>query len=168
EFSGTFPARIIVEKDRILAENWNRSLQPGRIDPDNYEPYPKNPILARFFVQIGFADTLGSGVRNLYKYSKIYSGGEPELIEGDIFKTVVPLGSSVTARVTERVTDRVTEKESGVLALIAQNKSVTQDEMSKKLGVSRKTIAARLKSLKEKGVIRRVGSDIKGHWEIDV
>ncbi|MDR1572597.1 MAG: putative DNA binding domain-containing protein, partial [Clostridiales Family XIII bacterium] len=38
EFSGTFPARIIVEKDRILAENWNRSLQPGRIDPDNYEP----------------------------------------------------------------------------------------------------------------------------------
>jgi ATP-dependent DNA helicase RecG len=103
EFSGTFPARIIVEKDRILAENWNRSLQPGRIDPDNYKPYPKNPTLANFFVQVGFADTLSSGVRNLYKYSKIYSGREPELIEGDIFKTIVPLGLPVAAKVTEKV-----------------------------------------------------------------
>ena len=58
-------------------------------------PYPKNPLLANFFVQIGRADTLGSGVRNLYKFTKIYSGGEPELIDGDVFMTIVPLGKSV-------------------------------------------------------------------------
>ncbi|MDR1157538.1 MAG: putative DNA binding domain-containing protein [Oscillospiraceae bacterium] len=91
EFSGTFPARVIIEQDRLVAENWNRALRHGRIDPDNFEPYPKNPILARFFVNIGNADTLGSGVRNLVKYTKLYSGGEPELIEGDIFKTIIPL-----------------------------------------------------------------------------
>ena len=39
---------------------------------------------------------LGSGVRNLYRYTKMYSGGEPELIEGDIFKTIVPLNLSAT------------------------------------------------------------------------
>ncbi|MCL2009950.1 MAG: hypothetical protein FWG71_05320, partial [Synergistaceae bacterium] len=120
EFSSTFPARIVVEKDRLVAENWNRSLYPGRIDPANFEPYPKNPILARFFVQIGYADTLGSGVRNLYKYTSIYSGGEPELIEGDIFKTIIPLERSVTAkvtdRVTEKVTENVTEREAEILA----------------------------------------------------
>jgi ATP-dependent DNA helicase RecG len=91
EFSGTFPARVIIEKDRLVAENWNRALRHGRIDINNFEPYPKNPILARFFVNIGNADTLGSGVRNLVKYTKLYSGGEPELIEGDIFKTIIPL-----------------------------------------------------------------------------
>ncbi|MDR1299612.1 MAG: putative DNA binding domain-containing protein, partial [Oscillospiraceae bacterium] len=57
EFSGTFPARVIIEKDRLVAENWNRALRHGRIDPNNFEPYPKNPILARFFVNIGNADT---------------------------------------------------------------------------------------------------------------
>jgi hypothetical protein len=31
-----------------------------------------------------------------FKYTKIYSGGEPELIEGDIFKTIVPLNLSTT------------------------------------------------------------------------
>ncbi|MDR1183190.1 MAG: hypothetical protein LBK67_00150, partial [Coriobacteriales bacterium] len=52
---------------------------------------------ARFFVNIGFADTLGSGVRNLYRYSKIYSGKEPELIEGDIFQTIIPLNRTQDA-----------------------------------------------------------------------
>jgi ATP-dependent DNA helicase RecG len=44
----------------------------------------KNPLLAWCFVNIGRADWMGSGIRNLYKYTKIYSGEEPELIEGDI------------------------------------------------------------------------------------
>jgi ATP-dependent DNA helicase RecG len=94
EFSSTVPARIIIESDRIYAENWNRALKHGRIDPDNFIPQPKNPLLAHFFVNIGYAEQLGSGVRNLYEYTKIYSGGEPELIEGDLFKTIIPLVST--------------------------------------------------------------------------
>ena len=44
---------------------------------------------------IGYADKLGSGVRNLYKYSKIYSGKDPEFIEGDVFKIIVPLNEDL-------------------------------------------------------------------------
>ena len=91
EYSKGYPAKIIIESDRIYAENWNRSNRHGRINPNDFTPEPKNPIIARFFVTIGRADKLGSGVRNLYKYAKIYSGSEPELIEGDVFKTTVPL-----------------------------------------------------------------------------
>lgn len=37
-------------------------------------------------------DTIGSGVRNLYKYTPIYSdGGKPELIEDDVFRIIIPL-----------------------------------------------------------------------------
>jgi ATP-dependent DNA helicase RecG len=97
EYSTPFPAKIIIEQDRIYAENWNRALRHGRIDPENFAPYPKNPLLAHFFVNIGRADQLGSGIRNLYRYTKMYSGGEPELIEGDIFKTIVPLNLSTTS-----------------------------------------------------------------------
>lgn len=133
---------------------------------ESFEAYPKNPILARFFVQIGYADTLGSGVRNLYKFTKMYSDGVPELIEGDVFKTIVPLGTSVTHGVTETVTENVTEREAKILALLKQNKEMTQADMATQLSVSRKTIALRLKSLKGKGIIKRVGSDTKGHWDI--
>lgn len=55
------------------------------------EPNPKNPIIAAFFRNIGYADQLGSGVRNLFKYSKYYSGKEPQFIDGDVFRIIVPL-----------------------------------------------------------------------------
>jgi ATP-dependent DNA helicase RecG len=63
DYSSTFPAKIVIEQDRIYAENWNRSNLHGPIDPEDFSPQPKNPILARFFVNIGLADKLGSGVR---------------------------------------------------------------------------------------------------------
>jgi len=91
EYSKGFLAKIIIENERLYAENWNRSNRHGRINPDDFTPEAKNPLLAWFFVNIGRADWLGSGIRNLYTYTKIYSGGEPELIEGDIFKTIIPL-----------------------------------------------------------------------------
>ena len=74
--------------------NWSRSNEYGRIDPENFTPQSKNPIIARFFMNIGRADQLGSGIRNLYKYTKLYSDGEPELIEGDVYKTIIPLVSA--------------------------------------------------------------------------
>ena len=75
----------------MYIENANRAAKEGYITPDNTEPDPKNPIIASFFRNIGYADQLGSGVRNLFKYSKFYSGKDPELKEGDIFRITVPL-----------------------------------------------------------------------------
>jgi ATP-dependent DNA helicase RecG len=170
EFSGTFPARVVVEKTRLVAENWNRSLRPGRIEAKDFEPYPKNPILARFFVNIGYADTLGSGVRNLYNFTKIYSGGEPELLEGNIFQTIVPLLPSenygVTEKVTDRVTEQATEQELTILGLLKENSAYTYPQLAEKLNISRKTVGERIKSLRGKGALRRIGSDRKGYWEI--
>jgi ATP-dependent DNA helicase RecG len=180
EFSGTFPARIIVEKSRIVAENWNRSLHPGKIDPDNYEPYPKNPILARFFVNISYADTLGSGVRNLYEYTKIYSGGEPELIEGDIFKTIVPLSRTANVResvldVRENVLDDVLDVRENVLnnvtaetilKHIAEKPETTYAELAEKMSLSSKTIQRYVGKLKNAGRLKRIGSGRGGHWEV--
>ena len=50
---------------------------------------------------------LGSGVRNIYKYNKIYSGAEPTFIEGDIFKTIIPLTSQVTMQATMQADEEV-------------------------------------------------------------
>lgn len=47
-----------------------------------------------FFKEIGLADELGSGVRNVAKYTKIYSGGVPIFKEDDIFKVEVPIANT--------------------------------------------------------------------------
>lgn len=111
EYSSPFPAKIVIGRDRIYTENWNKAVRYGRIDPHNFTPYPKNPILARFFVNIGRADKLGSGVRNLYTYSKMYSGIEPELIEGDVFKTVVPLDATLYRKMSDNLSDKLSDND---------------------------------------------------------
>lgn len=90
EYTSSYQAKFVIEKERMYVENANRASQHAIITPDNLEPNPKNPIIASFFRNIGYADQLGSGVRNLYKYSKYYSGKEPEFIEGDVFRIIVP------------------------------------------------------------------------------
>lgn len=91
EFTAAHYAKFIIERDKMYTENANRAVTGDPITPDNFEPNPKNPIIAAFFRNIGLADELGSGVRNLYYYSRRYSGADPELIDGDVFKIIVPL-----------------------------------------------------------------------------
>ena len=168
EYSKGIPAKIVIENDRLCAENWNRSNRHGRIDPNNFTPEAKNPMLAWFFVNIGRADWMGSGIRNLYKYTKIYSGGEPELIEGDVFKTIVPL--SGTSRTVHGVLDvpDVLENEAVLLILnsIANEPTVTYAQLSEKLTMNRKTIQRHIQRLKESGKLKRIGSERSGHWKI--
>ena len=94
EYASAYPAKIIIERNRIVTENWSLPKTFGRIDPYSFTPYPKNPLLSSFFTHIGRADILGSGVRNLYRFTKMYSDDEPELIDGDVFKTIVPIDLS--------------------------------------------------------------------------
>lgn len=94
EFSSAYPAKFIIEKDTVRTENANKPNGYGAIDALSFSPYPKNPNIARFFREIGLADELGSGVKNVNQYLKIYSGGTPEFIEGDVFKQVLPIAEN--------------------------------------------------------------------------
>lgn len=91
EFTSSYTAKFVIEKDQMYVENANRASKEGYITMDNLEPNPKNPIIASFFRNIGYADQMGSGVRNLFKYTRLYSGKDPEFKEGDIFRIIVPL-----------------------------------------------------------------------------
>ena len=91
EYSKAHISRLIIDNEKIYTDNWNRPKMHGQLTLDDFTPSPKNPLISKFFMNIGYADQLGSGMRNLYYYSKLYSGKEPQLIEGDVFETIVPL-----------------------------------------------------------------------------
>lgn len=69
-------------------------------------------------------------------------------------------------RVTERVTERVTDAEKALLTLLLEDPAFTYAALAEKLGVSRKSVSVKIKSLKDKGIIRGIGSDTKGYWKI--
>lgn len=75
-----------------------------------FEPFSKNPAISKVFREIGLADELDSGMRNAYKFTKLYSGGTPQFIEGDIFKTIIPLNDTATMKMEPAVTDQVSDQ----------------------------------------------------------
>ena len=85
----------------------------GNLHLKTFRPFAKNPPIAKVFREIGLADELGSGMRNSYKYTKMYSGGEPVFTEADVFTTVNPLSEAATATVgpTEELDPREQDKE---------------------------------------------------------
>jgi ATP-dependent DNA helicase RecG len=135
-------------------------------------------------VNIGRADKLGSGVRNLYKYTKIYSGGEPELIEGDVFKTILPLkeiGSvgangdlngdvigdpngdpSITIRIT--IPNAKNDTQDAILAALRDTPTLTASDLAAKIGITDRNIKQNIKALKDAGLLERIGTNRKGQW----
>jgi len=91
EFSSAYPAKLIIGNNEVITENGNKAHGHGIINMDDFTPYPKNPIIAGVFKEIGWADELGSGIRNIKHYAKIYSNSIPEFIEGDVFKTIIKI-----------------------------------------------------------------------------
>lgn len=91
---------MVIEKDRVEITNANRPHGLGNLDINKFEPFQKNPAISRVFREIGLADELGSGMRNSYKYTRLYSGGEPTFTEdADIFRIVIPLNEAATVSV---------------------------------------------------------------------
>lgn len=76
--------------DEVIIKNIINQGEKINID-NNCIPYSKNPKIAKIFREIGLADELGSGVRNITNYSEIYSGREPTFEDGEIFRATVPL-----------------------------------------------------------------------------
>jgi ATP-dependent DNA helicase RecG len=177
EFTSSYIARFIIEKEKMYVENANRSVTGGVITPENFEPNPKNPIIASFFRNIGLADELGSGVRNLYWSVRRYSGKDPELIDGDVFRIIVPLDDnySFDADDAEAVkgqpkgkicTINCTLNERAILDFLKDNPNATQNAIAVAIGRSLRSVKTDIDALKEKGLLEREGARRNGRWVV--
>ena len=194
DYSNAFVAKFVIEKDKLYTENANLTHGHGPLDPASFQPFPKNPPISKVFREVGLADELGSGMRNTYKYTKMYSGGEPRFVEDSIFRITVPLNDISTTKVgpdstaadfgttkigttdgtvndivndTVNGTVKLSEKENSVLKAIIDNTRITKSQISMLLDISESTVARATKKLKELGIIHRSGSDKDGHWVIN-
>jgi ATP-dependent DNA helicase RecG len=158
----------------MFTENANRAVTGGVIAPDNFQPNPKNPIIAAFFRNIGLADELGSGVRKLYHYVPRYSGKPPQMIDGDVFRVIVPLDdaysfeASITNSITTNDTTNITinETQKKILLMIGENPKITAKELSEKVGITERNIKSNIKILKDIGMLEREGATKNGRWVV--
>jgi ATP-dependent DNA helicase RecG len=96
EYTSAHTTELIIYKDRVEISNPNKPLFKGVLSLDTFSPYAKNPAIRKFFSEFRWTDELGSGVKNVKKYLKIYTNGaKPIFIEDDKFRTIIPLSCPV-------------------------------------------------------------------------
>jgi len=160
EYSSAYVAKMIIDNGKVVFKNANIPHTYGELKPSNFTPYPKNPSIAKVFREIGFADELGSGIKNLYKYSKAYGGSDPLIKEGEIFKIEVQTQLETTQEIK-----KLSTKEK-ILEELEKNSRLTRDDLSYLIGVSAEAVKQHLSNLKKEGKLKRVGSTKSRYWEV--
>ena len=69
-------------------------------------------------------------------------------------------------KVTVKISVKVTVNQQRILDVIKENPFVTQEELAQIIGLSRKSIIQNMKKLQENGLLKRIGADKNGRWEI--
>ena len=69
-------------------------------------------------------------------------------------------------KVTVKVSVKVTVNQQKILDVIKENPFVTQEELAQIIGLSRKSIIQNMKKLQENGLLKRIGADKNGRWEV--
>ncbi len=99
EYTSAAPASVTVFRDKVVLRNPHVAHLQGRIDAAHFTPFPKNPTICRFMLQLGRYEQAGSGVFNVTKYLPFYSHGALPIFEEatDLFTTTIPLEESQDA-----------------------------------------------------------------------
>ena len=73
---------------------------------------------------------------------------------------------SPSVKTVEKTVEKTTRTVEKILKILSNTPFITVREMFEILGLSRRGVEEQIKSLKQKGVIRRIGPDKGGHWEV--
>ncbi len=178
DYARGIPIQVSVYDDRLYIANCGRLPESWSVEKlmEKHSSEPFNPNIAHVYYLAGFIESWGRGIEKICESCREDGVPLPEYdITGNsvMIKFIAPKDRIVRTsldRVTEKVTEKVTEvtePEKEVLSLLLEDPAYTYAVLADKLGVSRKTISLRIKQLKEKGILQRIGSDTKGHWQIN-
>ena len=163
--SGT-PVQISVYDDKLMI--WN----PGQLPPDwtvaklkaKHSSQPYNPDIANAFFRAGQIEAWGRGIERIMEACRQAGVAEPAfeyetsgLWISFAFPPAVPVDTE------EKTREKTREK---ILRLMRENPHISTDELAGTLGITRKGVEWQVNRMKKEGVLKRIGGDKGGHWEV--
>ncbi|MBS3122181.1 putative DNA binding domain-containing protein [Candidatus Woesearchaeota archaeon] len=129
---------------------------------------PRNQLIAELLSKTELVEKLGTGINRMKK--AMANAGLPELLFSfnSFFSiTLLDVTKGQGRDVPENVPENVPEdRKSLIITEIKNNSKITIPELALILKVNEKTIKRDIEKLKFKGIIKRVGPDKGGHWEM--
>jgi len=174
DYSNPKGNEVAIFKDRI--EIYNPGLFPKEINPEDFftgheQSILRNPLIAETMYKSKDIERWGSGIKRIHdecvsagirvefkraKTGFVVSFYRPKWEEGE--------GLQDSSQKTNLKTNLKNDQK--ILGLIRQNSRITAKELVQATGLSLAGVKYNLNKLKKENVLKRVGSDKGGHWEV--
>lgn len=159
--------------DRITVES--PGTLPGIVRLNNLRSvhFSRNPKIARFLQEYEYVKEFGEGVDRMFNEMAAAGLPAPEYRDNAFMLNATIRNGEVSGEVNgkdgkvngEVNYDDLSKNELLIYEAIRSNPHITRSDMIEMLDVSARTIDRAIKSLKEKGIIERVGADKNGYWK---
>ena len=166
---GSFiPIQISVYDDKLMI--WNAAALPTGWTIETlmkkHSSQPYNPEIANAFFRAGEIEAWGRGIERILSACMEADIQMPEWNFDGSGLWVTFLFKNDQKNDQKDVQKKLTERQKDILSLLSSDGTLTIEEMSKRLGISEKTIYRELSLLKANGLIERKGSKTKGEWVV--
>ena len=168
-----------------------------RIDNIRQMHFSRNPKIVEFMREYKLVKEFGEGVDRMFREMAEVGSPAPEYKQVE-FMVKVKLNSALREDSEKKGAQEITQKNvqpgestgvvatgnvnngvkstqksiqkstQRIIALMKDNPYITTQEIADQIGIIRRGVAKHIKKLQEKGIIRRVGPDKGGHWEVIV
>jgi len=166
DYFSTMKPRVRVFSDRL--EFMNPGSLPASVDVLRKQELtlPRNPILIKIFRILKLAENAGYGFDKMFNGWKSYYKIYP-LVENSItfYKITFPLKTKWDNVL--KSTRKVPEKYQKIIDELIANPAISRIELATKLNKKLTTIQSQLRKLVKDGLIKRIGPDKGGHWEVN-
>ena len=138
----------------------------------------RNSYIFNMFSLIDVGERSGTGLCNLYGLWQLAHIPAPKIEESfnpDTTTVTIDVADFIVSSEEkgEVIEEKFIEKEESsqkssqkIITMIQSNSGITTQEMADSLGISRRAVAKQIAALQEKNIIRRIGADKGGHWEV--
>lgn len=163
DYSSEYAAKFELYDDRLEISS-NGGL-PERFTKEDFLggfSAPKNKELMRVFKDLGLVEQLGTGIRRILKsYSSDIYVFYPNFI-----RVTFKYKDNSLNFFNDILNKDINEMQKNILEIIGVDPKITQDNIASKLNVNKRTIIRHMNTLENMQIIKRVGDNRTGHWEI--
>jgi ATP-dependent DNA helicase RecG len=156
-------AEVAVEKhkSKIFINNPGKSF----VSKENLGKDSKlrNRLIADLLSRTFYMEKAGTGINRIKSFCKNNKNNLEFDTSGENFRVSI---FSNKLRLVEGLVEGLVESQRKILELVGVNPKISKEELSKQIGISTTAIDKNLEKLKQKNLIKRIGPDKGGYWEV--
>lgn len=169
DYSSGIPIQISVYADKIIF--WNEGTLPENWTVEQlkhkHASRPFNPAISAAFFRTGYIELWGRGTIRIINECINYGIPAP-IFNYDFTSFSIEMQQGIQNETKPKTEILLTENQQAIIALLREDGGMKRDILSERIKVSEKTISSNIKTLKDLGLIIRVGSKKEGKWKVTI